>query len=123
MVVDDEVFAKLTISVPDTLLREHATITVDSLAPLEINYSAGGSAWPGGACFGLATHGALTVLRRTDRVLVLGYVLTIQMTSPHHRVCRETALADTLTFHLRRFDQLSTWLGRAGPGPYAETYP
>jgi hypothetical protein len=115
--IDDEVFEKLTVWVPDgdlAMTREFEVPTAD----VSVVFARGGSAWPRAACSGWMKSGSVRLEPKGAEILVQvsGALIVASGKCPP-----EISFA----FHTRAlggFDRLTPWLGAEGDHPYRESY-
>ena len=122
LVIDDEGYEKATVWLPNQNSSLPAEIQLNDSRSVMAIYSRGGSAWPRAGCSGHIRDGFVRVKPRGLRVHVeISGVLHPQ---GNFRIAQCEAKKIHLEFEAKEIavSDLTPWLGRPGPYPYAETY-
>lgn len=119
MIIDDEVFEKLTIWLKDLPASFPINYDFTTTNNIKAAYTSGGSAWPKHNCSGYIESGKMTLDKFGDSysVKISGTVYPAGSS-----YCEEKEI--DLEFFTKeiKFSELTTWLGLEGEHPYDETY-
>lgn len=121
--IDDEEFKKITIWLPEIPSDPVSTFDLSNGKSVIAVYSEGGSAWPSDVCSGYLNAGSLAIRKKSGAfVVTLDGALTPAAVGVFPELCRPKSVAIEFEATELKFDQLTTWLGKRGRHPYAETY-
>lgn len=120
-VFDDEIFEKLTITLPGRL-DDRGTISLTDADAAITAYTRGASAWPQAACYGHPASGTLSYHRSISGALVVIIGMEVRAVASRN-YCDGAFVRKRLILWRRTLDSLSPWLGGcAGEHIYQETY-
>ena len=120
---DDEGFEKITVWLPEIPSESVSRLDLSDRNSVLAVYTKGGSAWPSSACSGYLNAGHLTVRKSDNRfVVTLAGTLSPMALPIFRELCKPRYVAKYFEATELKFDELTTWLGKPGEHPYAETY-
>jgi hypothetical protein len=120
-VIDDESYRKVTLWIAGPPPTATAKITLGDESKAVLISCDGGSAWPGRECCGYGSAGTVTITPSGSH-FTIAVESDITPTRSEKRNCPKDRVEKTFTAKRIAFEDLTPWLGLAGPHPYSETY-
>jgi hypothetical protein len=123
VVIDDETFQKITIWLPRIPSERISEFDISDRMSVIVVFTRGGSAWPIRACSGYVNTGQLIIRKKRNRFIVrLNGTLSPLVVRRRGKRCATNTVAKEFKATALEYDDLTTWLGKPGTYPYAETY-
>lgn len=118
MLLDDEIFKKITIWIPE--LKEGTYPFAEG--KIVAYFTKGGSAWPETSCGGVILNGILEIYEVTNGAAKIRISSNVNCTHKNGRGQQQVEIDETYKLSNLDFEDISPWIGKKGDHVYRETY-
>lgn len=123
--IDDESFKKITVWLPTSPHEDVNIYDLSDRSKAVIAFTQGGSAWPDRACAGHLNRGEMQIVSHDDKysIAINGMLKQEALgTTLAKYPCDSKSISIDFPANEIAHDDLTSWLGKAGDHPYAESY-